>query len=214
MKVSQAQSADNRQAILAAAAMLYRERGFAGVGVADISRAAGFTHGGFYGRFESKQALAAEACEAAFAVSLPRLQASLDKHGGDLTPFLQNYLSPRHRDAPGTGCPMPTLAIDAAREGGPVAAAMTQGVSGYLHTLATHRPDGSVTDAPTDADKARAITTLSALVGGLVLARATAEAAPELSDEILAVLQAELVAGLGRQALSPPTVSCAAPRAA
>ena len=194
MKVSQAQSADNRQAILAAAATLYRERGFAGVGVADISRAAGFTHGGFYGRFESKQALAVEACGAAFAASLPRLQASLDKHGGDLRPFIQNYLSPRHRDAPGSGCPMPTLAIDAAREAGPVAAAMTEGISSYLHTLATHRPDGSVTDAPTDADKARAISSLSALVGGMVLARATAEAAPALSNEILAVLQAELVA--------------------
>ena len=206
MKVSQAQSADNRQAILSAAAMLYRERGFAGVGVADISRAAGFTHGGFYGRFASKQALAAEACAAAFAVSLPRLQASLDKHGGDLRPFVQNYLSPRHRDAPGSGCPMPALAIDAARAAGPVAAAMTDGISGYLHTLATHRPDGSVTETPTEADKARAISSLSALVGGMVLARATAESAAALSNEILAVLQAVL--------LSPPATSAAARPAA
>jgi TetR/AcrR family transcriptional repressor of nem operon len=206
MKVSQAQSADNRQAILAAAATLYREHGFAGVGVADISRAAGFTHGGFYGRFESKQALAAEACGAAFAVSLPRLQASLDKHGGDLTPFIRNYLSPRHRDAPGAGCPMPSLAVDAGRAAGPVAAAMTQGISGYLHTLATHRPDGSVTDAPSDADKARAISSLAALVGGMVLARATAEAAPALSNEILTVLRAAL--------LTPPATSAAAPPAA
>ena len=78
-------------------------------------------------------------------------------------------------------------------------AAMTQGISGYLHTLATHRPDGSVTDAPTEADKARAITTLSALVGGMVLARATAEAAPELSNEILEVLQAALLSRVQKQ---------------
>lgn len=123
---------------------------------------------------------------------LPLLQAALDKQGGDLKPFIQTHLSPRHRDAPGTGSPMPTLAIDADRDAGPVAGAMTQGIRGYLHTLATHRPDGSVTDAPTEADKARAISSLSALVGGMVQARATAEAAPELSDEILTVLQATL----------------------
>src|SRR6218665_3237183 len=118
MKVSKAQSAENRQAILEAAARLYREHGLAGVGVAEISREAGFTHGGFYGRFESKQALAAEACEQAFAVSLPRLQASLQRHEGDARPFFQGYLSPAHRDGAGRGCPMPALAVDAARETG------------------------------------------------------------------------------------------------
>lgn len=192
MKVSKAQSAENRQAILDAAARLYREHGLAGVGVAEISREAGFTHGGFYGRFESKQVMAAEACTQAFAQTLPRLEASLLKHGGDAGAFIENYLSPRHRDGAGRGCPMPALAVDAARETGPVPQALTQGIGGYLETLARHRPDGSVTDAPTEADKARAIVTLSSLVGGLVLARATAEAAPDLSDEILATLQAEV----------------------
>lgn len=45
------------------AARLYRERGFVGVGVADITREAGLTHGGLYRHFESKEAVAAEACE-------------------------------------------------------------------------------------------------------------------------------------------------------
>jgi TetR/AcrR family transcriptional repressor of nem operon len=192
MKVSKAQSAENRQAILEAAARLYRERGLAGVGVAEISREAGFTHGGFYGRFGSKQQLAAEACEQAFAISLPRLQASLHRHGGDARPFFEGYLSARHRDAPATGCPMPALAVDAARETGPVPAALGSGIGAYLQTLARHRPDGSIADAPGAGDKARAIMSLAALVGGMVLARATAEAAPALSDEILATLQQQL----------------------
>ena len=83
MKVSKTQSAENRQAIVDAAARLYRERGLAGVGLAEISREAGFTHGGFYGRFESKDALAAEACGQALDQGLARLRDSLERHGGD-----------------------------------------------------------------------------------------------------------------------------------
>ena len=56
MKVSKTQVAENRTAILQAAARLYRERGFTGVGVADITREAGLTHGGLYRHFESKDA--------------------------------------------------------------------------------------------------------------------------------------------------------------
>ncbi|MBU0746199.1 MAG: TetR family transcriptional regulator, partial [Gammaproteobacteria bacterium] len=66
MKVSKAQAAENRQGILDAAARLYRERGLTGVGVADITREAGLTHGGLYRHFESKDALVREACARAF----------------------------------------------------------------------------------------------------------------------------------------------------
>ncbi|MDN3922777.1 TetR/AcrR family transcriptional regulator [Roseateles violae] len=192
MKVSKEQASANRQTILETAARLYRERGFDGVGVAEITREAGFTHGGFYGHFESKEALAAEACELAFAAPLARLRASLDKHGGDARPYFQNYLRPQHRDAAGQGCPMPALAADAARAPGPIADALTRGIAAYLETLAGQRPDGTRTEAPDAADKARAILSLSALVGGMVLARATAAGAPALSDEILASLQQQL----------------------
>lgn len=192
MKVSRAQASENRQTILETASRLYRERGFAGVGVAEITREAGFTHGGFYGHFDSKDALAAEACELAFVAPLARLQASLENNGGDASAYFQYYLRPQHRDTAALGCPMPALAADAAREQGAIPAAITQGIGAYLETMASRRPDGSVTDAPTAADKARAITSLSALVGGMVLARATAASAPALSDEILATLLPEL----------------------
>ena len=195
MKVSKEQASANRQTILETAARLYRERGIGGVGVAEIMREAGFTHGGFYGHFDSKEALAAEACELAFSAPLARLQDTLAKHHGDATPYFNNYLRLQHRDTPGTGCPMPTLAVDAGREPGPLVDAITSGISGYLNTFASHRPDGSVTDEPSEADKARAIVVLSALVGGMVLARATASGAPALSDEILKTLQSE-VSGL------------------
>ncbi|MDB5924847.1 MAG: TetR family transcriptional regulator, partial [Betaproteobacteria bacterium] len=62
MKVSREQAAENRERILDAAAQLFRERGFEGIGVADLMKAAGLTHGGFYGHFASKEDLMAQAC--------------------------------------------------------------------------------------------------------------------------------------------------------
>ena len=193
MKVSKQQSAENRQAILDAAARLFRERGIQGVGVVEIMAAAGFTHGGFYGHFASKEALAAEVVDQVYAHSTEKLVRRLEKSGGGgaAEHFLQ-YLHPRHRDRAGDGCPMPALAADAARETGPVPEASARGIAAYLRELACHRPDGTITAEPDEADKSRAILSLSALVGGMMLARATHEAAPELSDEILARLPTEL----------------------
>ena len=185
MKVTKEQSAANRQALVDAASKLYRERGIAGVGLAEISREAGFTHGGFYGRFASKEELAAEACDQAFEASLSRLATQLDKHDGDLGPLLKRYFSAAHRDAPGGGCPMAALCVDAAREGGLLRESMSAGIGAYLHELATHRPDGTVVETPTAEDEARAIGLLATMVGGLVLARACAGAAPGLSERIL-----------------------------
>ncbi|WP_247896718.1 TetR/AcrR family transcriptional regulator [Azospirillum argentinense] len=86
MKVSKEKAAENRAAIVKAAGRLFRERGFDKVGVAEITKAAGLTHGGFYGHFASKDALAAEACEAAFAESLGRLPADEASPEGRSTP--------------------------------------------------------------------------------------------------------------------------------
>src|SRR5262249_60320347 len=62
MRVTREQAAANRERVLDAASMLFRRHGFDGIGVADIMKAAGLTHGGFYGQFASKEELAAEAC--------------------------------------------------------------------------------------------------------------------------------------------------------
>ena len=70
MKVSREQAAQNRERIVEAAARLFRERGFEGIGVADLMKEAGLTHGGFYGHFSSKDDLIAEASEHALAESL------------------------------------------------------------------------------------------------------------------------------------------------
>lgn len=95
MKVTKAQAQANRAHIVETASTLFRERGYDGVGVADLMGAAGFTHGGFYKHFGSKADLMAEAAACGFATSAEALA------GTDLRAFLTYYLSREHRDAPG-----------------------------------------------------------------------------------------------------------------
>src|SRR5205823_5196787 len=83
MRVSREQAADNRERIVEAAAQLFRERGFEGIGVADLMKEAGLTHGGFYGHFSSKEALIAEASGRAFTQSLALWSKIADRASGD-----------------------------------------------------------------------------------------------------------------------------------
>jgi TetR/AcrR family transcriptional regulator, transcriptional repressor for nem operon len=106
-------------------------------------------------------------------------------HGGDLKAVLKRYFGGAHRDAPAVGCPMSALAVDAAREQGQLGATFSDGMAAYLRELAVNRPDGTVVEEPDAQDRTRAIHTLSVMVGSMVLARASAVAAPALSEEIL-----------------------------
>ncbi len=204
MKVSKAQAAENRQGILDAAARLYRERGLTGVGVADITRDAGLTHGGLYRHFESKDALVREACARAFDWSI----APLDGHtpNASVADRIQSYLSPQHRDTPGSGCPAAALAVDAARAGPELSQVFAEGIERniqrFAQLLADSAPSVPAATTPREADeavataathRAHAMQVLATMVGGLVLARATAAAQPGLSEEILTTLQDQLI---------------------
>ena len=194
MKVTKQKAAEHRAAIVEAAGRLFRERGFDGVGVAEITRAAGLTHGGFYGHFASKDALAAEACGHAFAESLALLQARLDRPDGDLLRYVNSYLSERHRDRRDGGCPMAAYGTEVPHQDGAVQAQFADGVGRFVDAIAARLP--VVGDDPSE-HRRRAIAIVAALVGGLTLARATASSSPELSAEILASLRAQ-VAELAR----------------
>ena len=71
MKVSREQVAENRRRILDAASRLFRGNGFEAVTVAEVMKAAGLTHGGFYGYFKSKDDLIAETLAHALAAGSP-----------------------------------------------------------------------------------------------------------------------------------------------
>src|SRR3954470_4631551 len=105
MKVSREQAVENRERIVETAARLFRERGFEGVGVADLMKEAGLTHGGFYGHFSSKEDLIAEASARVLADSLAGWNRLAERGGENPLPALADtYLTKEHRDDPGAGC--------------------------------------------------------------------------------------------------------------
>src|SRR4051812_44260861 len=117
MKVSREQAAENREKILVVAAKLFREKGFDGIGVADLMKTAGLTHGGFYGHFASKEDLMAQACDRAVDDILRcAMERRAEQTGDPFKGFVENYLSIDHRDNAGIGCPMAALGVDAARQ--------------------------------------------------------------------------------------------------
>jgi TetR/AcrR family transcriptional repressor of nem operon len=111
MRNSREVAAENRERIVAVAAKLFRERGIAAVGVAELMESVGMTHGGFYKHFESKDALIAEACAYSFGEPGGSLRAAAEsaKPGEELRAIVDSYLSRRHRDNPGKGCAVAAL---------------------------------------------------------------------------------------------------------
>jgi TetR/AcrR family transcriptional repressor of nem operon len=191
MRVSKEQVAQNRQALLAAAARLLRNKGLEGAGVAEICHEAGLTHGAFYRHFASKEALMLEACAQAFdwtPLDLPGTRPT----GLGTQAIVANYLSVEHRDCTGLGCPVAALAVDAARAGGEIGEAFAEGVEAYLSsfTRAVRSEGADASDAA-----AQALHTLATMLGGLIIARATAQARPQLSRKVLRTLRERLAAG-------------------
>jgi TetR/AcrR family transcriptional repressor of nem operon len=175
MKVTKAQAQANRAHIVEIASSLFRERGYDGVGVADLMAAAGFTHGGFYKHFGSKTDLMAEAA----ACGLSQTVAMTD--GCDLAAFVQQYLSRQHRDAPGQGCTMAALCADAARQPAPVKEVFADGVERLLAALS---PNTTGDAATLREARARNLNAIAHAVGALVLSRACPDDSA-LADEIL-----------------------------
>lgn len=186
MKVTREEAARNRERIIDAAARLFRERGFDGIGVADLMKEVGLTHGGFYGHFASKDDLEVQACTRALAHSLAlwktRSEAAPD---APLYGITNAYLSARHRDDPGAGCLLAALGPDVSRRGPGVRHAVTEYLESAFDLLAKLVPGRSK-----PARRRKAIGTYATLVGALVLARAVDDDA--LSREILDTAQAML----------------------
>lgn len=179
----QAQAQENRRRVVETASRLLREQG-THVSVADLMKAAGLTHGGFYKQFTSKEALVDEATAHAFGELARHHKDGLDQHAGQRDAaqraLIDTYLSAEHRDSAADGCPVAALATDMARDGGEGEArrVYTQGVADFADFLATKDQDG--------------FTRLCTMLGALVLSRAT-KGSP-LSDEILTAARESLTA--------------------
>jgi TetR/AcrR family transcriptional repressor of nem operon len=192
MRVSRQKAAENRERIIEAAGALFREKGFDRVGVADIMRAADLTHGGFYGHFESKDDLTAQASERAMARAATNWgKIVADAPNKPYAALLKHYLSPRHRDDPGQGCAFAALSGDAARCGKPVRTAFAEGLERLIEIVAKTVPSRSKA-----VRRRRAVAAVAELVGALILSRAVEDSS--LSDEILDSARYELLDAAGR----------------
>jgi TetR/AcrR family transcriptional repressor of nem operon len=177
VRVTRKQAAANRHRILDAAGTLFREHGFDGIGVADIMKRAGLTHGGFYGHFASKDDLAAEitARVSGNAGWIRRLTGTANPSFGEV---VRGYLSPRHRDDLGHGCLFAALGSDVVRRPRSIRHAFTDGLRSRIDTLRDLIPGRSAA-----ARRQKAVAAMAGLVGALMLSRAVDD--PKLSDEIL-----------------------------
>lgn len=182
MKVSREQMAENRRRILDVASRLFKDKGFDAVSVAEVMKAAGLTHGGFYGHFTSKDDLVAQSLAHALAA---------DSFGdGEFSDFVRSYLAPRHRDNPGNGCPTAGLAAAIRHQTPAAKTAMTEGLRSQIARIEQALPEQGSAGA-----RRAAIGSWAAMVGAVILARAVND--PELSDEVLEQTRAWIDAHVG-----------------
>ncbi|MFJ3441241.1 TetR/AcrR family transcriptional regulator [Streptomyces sp. NPDC086081] len=193
-RITREDKARNRQNIVEAAGRMFRAQGIDAVGIAELMKEAGLTHGGFYNHFASKDDLAAEVCSASFEASLGVLEQAVaqgdDPAGSPLRRVVDDYLSVAHRDAPDGGCPSASLVTDAGRHNDTIQSSYAAGVEGYLTGFAAELAREQDEEIAPDQARERAVLLLSTLVGAMVLARAVRHVQPDLSEEILRTCRA------------------------
>ena len=163
MKVTKEKATENRAALVRAASRLFRERGIDGVGVAEITKNAGLTHGALYAQFPSKEALAAEAFASGLRPGLEKITAGRPGGPASLSDFLDDYLSSGHRDNLAAGCPMSASASEIARRDKIVCERFTEGFEQLVALI-----EGNLGAAAVNADKhQRALAMMAAMIGGV-----------------------------------------------
>lgn len=162
-----------RERIIEVASRQFRENGVAAVGLAGIMSDAGLTNGAFYTHFESKEDLV----EAVVASTLHRRETALQTASG-LEAMIRDYLSPKHRDGAGRGCPTAALVAEIARHPKTTRDAFTAKVSRFVELIAAQLQVGSAGER-----RRHALAIYGMMVGSLQLARAVND--KSFSDEIL-----------------------------
>src|SRR4051794_23251914 len=180
MRYSREHKQETHDRIVKKASVRLREKGAHGIGVADLMKEAGLTHGGFYAHFDSREALVVEAFAYAMDRSTERWRKVAEQTPPDkrLATIVENYLTPLHRDDPGNGCAVPALGAEIARESPKTRKAFAAKLEQMIDMMADQVPD-----VPRKAARKQAMATLATMIGTMVLARVAGSG--EFSDEIL-----------------------------
>jgi TetR/AcrR family transcriptional repressor of nem operon len=206
MRYSKEHKQETHERIVKKASVRLREKGAHGIGVADLMKEAGLTHGGFYAHFDSREALVIEAFAYAMDRGTERWRMLAEQTPPDqrLATIVDSYLTPVHRDDPGRGCAIPTLGAEIARESPKTRKAFAAKLEQMIDMLAAQIPD-----VPRKAARKQATAAIATMMGTLVMARVAGNG--DFSDEILG---AGRDAVLDRATPPKPAAKKSAPRKA
>jgi TetR/AcrR family transcriptional repressor of nem operon len=206
MRISKEKAAENRASLVRAASKLFRERGIDGVGVAEISKEAGLTHGALYAHFKSKEELALEALSYGFEQTRAHMFAHTVDGMPDLAAYLDYYLSLEDRDAYSTRCPMSASASEIGRQDKAISARFAEGymvmVRAFEREIAANRPGEDAL--------ARAMVVVATMIGAQSVARGTAKGNPALSEQVLKAARRLTDELMGARALDRTSTGVAA----
>jgi TetR/AcrR family transcriptional regulator, transcriptional repressor for nem operon len=167
-----ARKEETHERILEVASRAIRRHGYAGVGVAEVMKEAGLTHGGFYAHFGSREALLVEALERAGRDSVAAVVQSAEaRRGKGVSAFralVEAYLDPAHAEALDSGCPVAALGSEMARQSPALREASAARVEALVGAVRAALPRGG---------RSAALVVASTLVGALQLARAIGDGA-------------------------------------
>jgi TetR/AcrR family transcriptional regulator, transcriptional repressor for nem operon len=180
MRYSKEHKFQTHARIVKKASARLREKGAHGIGVADLMKDAGLTHGGFYAHFDSREALVIEAFTHAMDRSTEHWRKQAEEMPAEkrLSAIVNTYLSPLHRDNPGQGCAVPALASEISRESAKTRRAFASRMQQMIEMLAKQ-----FHGMPPKAARKQAVSALATMMGSLVMARVAGNS--EFSDEIL-----------------------------
>ena len=196
MRYSKEHKQETHARIVRKASVRLREKGAHGIGVADLMKEAGLTHGGFYAHFDSREALVIEAFNYAMDRSMEHWRKTAAQIAPDkrLSNIVDSYLTAQHRDDPGRGCAVPTLGAEIARESLKTRKAFAVKLEEMIDMIADQIPD-----VPRKVARKQAAATLATMMGTLVLSRIAGNG--EFSEDILS---AGREAALSRAAAAKP----------
>ena len=199
MRYSKEHKQETHARIVRKAAVRLREKGAHGIGVADLMKEAGLTHGGFYAHFDSREALVIEAFNYAMDRSTDRWRKLAEQMPPEkrFAAIVESYLTTIHRDDPGHGCAVPTLGPEIAREGPKARRAFAARLDEMIEMMADQVPE-----LPRKAARAQAIAALSTMAGALVLSRVAGSG--EFSEEILAAGRDAVLGRVAKPAAKKP----------
>ncbi|MFT0737410.1 TetR/AcrR family transcriptional regulator [Ralstonia wenshanensis] len=164
---SNSRKKETHERIVDVAAHAIRGRGYAGVSVAKVMKQAGFTHGGFYSHFESRDALLIEALDCASQdIAAEAARVTRQRAGTGASEFrclVEAYLADQYLGALENGCPIAALAAEMPRQSQTVREASM---------VRVHQLIAAVRSALPASHRAMASTVTGSLVGALQLARA------------------------------------------